>query len=267
MRTVALPGGRRVSVLGLGTAGLGRRLTRRQKLRLLEHAFDLGITYFDTAPLYGRGQAEGVLGAFAAGKRDRVAIATKIGMAWTGRVRRRVVRSFEPAAARRRLQASLRELRTDRIDLLLVHEPRETELGEELVEFLHDTVAQGLAGAVGVAGGPLLPALVERAEAFPRVVQAAVEELAPLSVPESRFVISHSAIAPVLGRVATVAERAGVSAGELPALCVRRALRLNPRGLVLFGTADPRHLRADVDASASADDEAVDRLEQALQTL
>ncbi|MFN5695656.1 MAG: aldo/keto reductase [Cyanobacteriota bacterium] len=69
------------SRLGFGTAGLmGAALTDRGRLRLLEEALELGITHFDTAPLYGQGQAEEVLGRFARGQRDRITITTKFGL-------------------------------------------------------------------------------------------------------------------------------------------------------------------------------------------
>ena len=69
-----------VSRLGFGTAGLGRSLSRGERLRLLETAFDSGITYFDTAPLYGAGAAEEALGAFLRGAPDGVTVATKAGI-------------------------------------------------------------------------------------------------------------------------------------------------------------------------------------------
>lgn len=59
---------------------MGAALTDRGRLRLLEEALELGITHFDTAPLYGQGLAEEVLGRFARGRRDRITITTKFGL-------------------------------------------------------------------------------------------------------------------------------------------------------------------------------------------
>ena len=220
--------------LGLGTAGFGRRLTRKQKLALLEEAYALGITYFDTAPLYGRGTAEGVVGEFAAGKRDEVRLATKVGMGWTGRVRRQVVRSFEVEAVRASLETSLKALRTDRVDVLLLHEPTGDDLRPELVEFLLEQVDAGRAGAVGVAaGGAVLTEALARGERFPEVIQAPVDELPDGA---GRLAISHSALVGV----------------ELPGPALQRALQLNPNGVVLFGTSSLEHLRANVEAATGA---------------
>ncbi|MFN9548418.1 MAG: aldo/keto reductase [Cyanobacteriota bacterium] len=69
------------SRLGFGTSGImGAALTSRGRLRLLETAFDAGIRHFDTAPLYGLGLAEEVLGRFARGRRQQITLTTKFGL-------------------------------------------------------------------------------------------------------------------------------------------------------------------------------------------
>ena len=81
MRTVVCPGlGREVSALGFGCASLGSRVSEAQGLRALGLAFERGVTWYDVAPPYGDGEAEGILGKFLAGRRDRVAICTKFGI-------------------------------------------------------------------------------------------------------------------------------------------------------------------------------------------
>ncbi|MFN5466225.1 MAG: aldo/keto reductase [Cyanobacteriota bacterium] len=70
------------SRLGFGTSGImGASLTSAGRLRLLEHAFAQGIRHFDTAPLYGMGLAEEVVGRFARGRRGEITITTKFGLA------------------------------------------------------------------------------------------------------------------------------------------------------------------------------------------
>src|SRR5580704_13274852 len=81
MRTVVCPGlGREVSALGFGCAPLGSRISEAQGLRALGLAFERGVTWYDVAPSFGDGEAEGILGKFLAGRRDRVAICTKFGI-------------------------------------------------------------------------------------------------------------------------------------------------------------------------------------------
>jgi aryl-alcohol dehydrogenase-like predicted oxidoreductase len=69
------------SRLGFGTSGImGAALTTSRRLRLLETAYAHGIRHFDTAPLYGQGEAESLLGQFSRGKRDSITITTKFGL-------------------------------------------------------------------------------------------------------------------------------------------------------------------------------------------
>jgi D-threo-aldose 1-dehydrogenase len=71
----------RPSKLGFGTSGImGSCVTQSGRLRLLDEAFDLGITHFDTAPLYGFGMAESLLGRFARSRRVSISITTKYGL-------------------------------------------------------------------------------------------------------------------------------------------------------------------------------------------
>lgn len=115
------------SEIGLGTWALGSpvygEVGGREAHALVRHALDCGITVFDTAPLYGSaaedGIAERVLGAALGADRDQVLIATKFG--------RTATRAFPPrfhaAEARASVEASLRRLGTDRLDLLFFHSP------------------------------------------------------------------------------------------------------------------------------------------------
>ena len=68
------------SVVGMGCASLGSRVGRREGLKALDRAFDVGITWFDVAPSYGDAEAETILGEFVRGRRDKVQICTKVGI-------------------------------------------------------------------------------------------------------------------------------------------------------------------------------------------
>jgi D-threo-aldose 1-dehydrogenase len=166
--------------LGFGCASLMGRLTRRQSLRLLDAAFDSGIRHFDTAPLYGYGEAESVLGDLLKRSRSRVTIATKCGITPPKRsaalsvaksasralvavfpqlrrhIRRRAEQmthkgSFSVNECRRSLQNSLRELRTDYIDVLLMHEVAPEQITPELIDFLEEVKKRGLIREYGTA--------------------------------------------------------------------------------------------------------------------
>ncbi len=161
-----------VSALGLGCMEIGGKMEDRegylldstagnhapvfflgevddeQSIRTLAYAFDAGINFFDTAPAYGAGHSERVLGRAFAGKRDEVVIATKFGKwmdeneNWFGR--------YPSARAligniRKECEDSLRRLGTDYIDLYQYHQMDYDllEYAEEVIEILERLVAEG----------------------------------------------------------------------------------------------------------------------------
>jgi aryl-alcohol dehydrogenase-like predicted oxidoreductase len=119
--------GLRVSEVAFGAWGIGGRTAGetsygdtddRRSLAALQRALDLGITFYDTAPAYGDGHSEALIGEAFATRRDRVVIATKAGLPRFGGPP-----DFSPDAIRRALDGSLDRLRTDHIDLLQLHNP------------------------------------------------------------------------------------------------------------------------------------------------
>ena len=108
---------------------------------MIDAALDAGITFLDTADIYGGdGASERLIGEVLDGRRDRVVLATKFGMAMGGD-------DGEPrgsrAYARRAVEASLARLRTDRIDLFHYHEPDGVTPLAETLGALHELVARG----------------------------------------------------------------------------------------------------------------------------
>lgn len=111
MRTVALPGGETVPVLGQGTWGMGEDGRRRaEEAAALRRGLELGLTLIDTAEMYGEGGAEEVVAEAIAGRRDEVFLVSKV-------YPHNASARGTPAACER----SLRRLKTDRIDLYLLH--------------------------------------------------------------------------------------------------------------------------------------------------
>ncbi|HSY15871.1 MAG TPA: aldo/keto reductase [Jatrophihabitantaceae bacterium] len=133
-----------VSVAGLGTNNLGMKLDAGQSREVVHAALDAGITLFDTSDSYG--DSEQRLGELLAGHRDEVVIATKFGSDvrrhgqdngsdWDARGSRRYIR--------RAVEASLRRLRTDWIDLYQLHRPDPATPIEETLSALSDLVHEG----------------------------------------------------------------------------------------------------------------------------
>jgi diketogulonate reductase-like aldo/keto reductase len=111
MRTVALPGGETVSAVGQGTWYMGeRRGDAAKEAEALRLGIDLGMTLIDTAEMYAGGGAEQVVAEAVSGIRDQVFIVSKV-------LPQNASRSGTPAACER----SLKRLKTDRIDLYLLH--------------------------------------------------------------------------------------------------------------------------------------------------
>src|SRR6478735_4039438 len=92
-----------------------------ESVAAVRRALDLGVTFFDTADVYGAGHSERVLGRALAGRRDEVVVATKWGNLFDERTRTMDGADRSPEYARRALVASLRRLGTDRIDPYQLH--------------------------------------------------------------------------------------------------------------------------------------------------
>ncbi|MFT9375172.1 aldo/keto reductase [Komagataeibacter saccharivorans] len=142
-----------VSRIALGTWAIGGWMwggpDDRQAIATIQEAVDLGITLIDTAPVYGFGHSEEVVGQALQGRRDRVAIATKVGLDWTED--HKPFRNTSAARIRKEIEASLRRLRTDYIDLYQVHWPDSAVSMEETARTLESLVQEGKVLALGVS--------------------------------------------------------------------------------------------------------------------
>lgn len=134
-----------VSVVGLGCNNFGSRLGRDATRAVVDAAIEVGITLFDTADTYGGGDSETFLGEVLQGRRDRVVLATKFGQMQADESVARGSRRY----IRRAVEASLRRLRTDWIDLYQYHRPDGITPIEETLAALDDLVAEGTVRYVG----------------------------------------------------------------------------------------------------------------------
>src|SRR5947208_7429200 len=107
-----------VSVVGLGCNNFGWRIDAKASAKVVEAAIAYGINFFDTADRYGNGSSEEFLGRALEGRRDQVIIATKFGMEMG-----KDQKGASPKYVRKAIEASLRRLRTDRVDLYQLHQP------------------------------------------------------------------------------------------------------------------------------------------------
>lgn len=203
MRTVKLGStGISCSVLGFGCSSVLGRSGRRESLRALEAAWDSGITLYDTARSYGYGESEALVGEFLIGRRDQAVIATKFGILpvrpplWKRMARpaARAVIGIAPSLRGRArkgagqqvtenhftvemlqtsIETSLRKLKTGYVDLLFLHSPPTTVLGQDgLLAAMEKLVSAGKVRAAGISGEPeVIGATIEQRPAPLRVLQ------------------------------------------------------------------------------------------------
>lgn len=141
--------GIRVSPVGIGCNAFGSRIDAERVGQVVDAAFDHGVTFFDTADSYGLGASEELLGAALAGRRDEVVVATKFGMDLQGRNGDDGGRRGSRAYVRTAVEASLRRLATDVIDLYQLHTPDPNTPLEETLAALTELVEEGKVRAIG----------------------------------------------------------------------------------------------------------------------
>ncbi|HEY7947254.1 MAG TPA: aldo/keto reductase [Acidimicrobiales bacterium] len=143
MRTRKI-GSLEVSVVGLGCNNFGGRLDAEKTADVVYAALDNGITFFDTADIYGGTKSEEFLGQALGKRRDDVVLATKFGMQVD-----KERRGAKPDYVLRALEDSLRRLQTDRVDLYILHAPDpETPIADTL-EALDTCVKAGKVRQIG----------------------------------------------------------------------------------------------------------------------
>jgi D-threo-aldose 1-dehydrogenase len=275
--------------LGYGCSQLMGGISRRQSLALLEAAFDAGIRHFDTAPSYGYGQAEGVLGDAMRSRRHQVTITTKFGIApppgrsLFGLARRialpivkhvpslksRLSRAagglkartrFSPDELSASIDASLAALKTDYIDVFLLHEAVAADLNDSLFEALERGVERGKIRGFGIGSEAEAAADVYRRERrFCPVMQFEWSVLSG-NMPQypGSSVITHGALLrnftqlkgwldtnPLVGRQWSNALAVDLSdAIVLSRLMLAAARNANPEGLTLFSSRKPQNIRS-----------------------
>jgi D-threo-aldose 1-dehydrogenase len=288
--------GQKALPLGFGSGALlSKGRGRQAALRLLETAIDCGVTYFDTARMYGAGRAEGILGEVVTKNRSRLILASKAGILPESRslfvravgrgvrLLHKVAPPIEnyvavPAAAvprfglfglidiQRSIETSLRELRTDYLDIFLLHECAVSNTDSaELLNHLDHLKNAGKIRAFGIATGiEETINILNKNRGFSDVVQIPssifdmnVRKVLPLS---HNLVVTHSSLTSRFNRLLDRLSSDKLMAAEwrsmtnidprdttsLAQLLLAHALYSNPNGIVLFFSSNASNIKANV---------------------
>ena len=260
----------RLSRISFGAARLYAGSELRSSARLIEAALDAGISHFDTAPIYGNGQSEIVLGEVLSGVASATC-ATKVGSAdlsserpsiWSAAYRRwlRPVLSRTPAIKRKLLsirgggsqsvaskaekfvlsrdlvrysvEKSLRRLRRDYLDVLLVHEPDQIFIDDELRTVFDDLLREGVIRSYGLGYGQV----VASAPSFGSVLQSAYPaDFFHSFIEDDRQLIWH-------GVLRTTHTSSKNREPFSPHVAMRKALATNPNASILFSASSQRQI-------------------------
>ncbi len=242
MTMVRLPDGVSVPALGQGTWHMGERgADRRAEAAALRLGLDLGLTLIDTAEMYAEGGAEEVVADAIAGRRDEVFLVSKVYPHNASRTR-----------LPRALEASLKRLRTDRLDLYLLHWRGSVPLAET-VEAMERAKADGKIARWGVSNldldeveelGPALPACATDQVLWNLEARGVEYDLLPFCAARGMPVMAYSPIGQG-GALLRHRALAAVAArhGATPAQVALAFVLGRPGVIAIPKAADPAHLR------------------------
>ena len=166
-----------VSEIGFGawTIGLdwwGKKIDDDEAKRMLKKAYDLGINFFETADMYGKGKSEKLIGEVFKGTRDEIVISTKYGYDFSEAEQighAELPQNFSPEFTRKALNASLERLQTDYLDSFGLHNPKLNHIRDDSTfNTLDELISEGKIKAAQVALGPAIGWTQEGLEAMDR---------------------------------------------------------------------------------------------------
>ncbi len=283
------------SAIGFGCSGLMGSGNKSERLALLSTAFEEGICHFDVAPYYGYGEAEGMLGEFVQSRREQLTITTKFGIqppksnsglrAITSIARqvaklnpflRRMLsqqggkliqtQAFSVNEAQISLESSLRALKTDYIDIYLLHDCKlaDTE-SESLLLFLQNAVKDGKIRNYGVGTSiEQVNAIIDSQPQFANIVQfennVIEQNLNKIIEREKYSVITHRAVGSQFQAIQSFLEDNQqinkewseqldldlTSPATLAQLMLNYATHTNTQGIVLFSSQKPERVRSNI---------------------
>jgi|GEM_PF-1088432 aryl-alcohol dehydrogenase-like predicted oxidoreductase len=265
------------SKIGFGCVGLSAQPFESGALKLLEVAYNEGITHFDTAPLYGKGYSEKIVGKFLKGKRENVTVTTKFGLsggiardipAWLAlplnqlkKIKENKIQStkaqfqtpglltyrrIDITAVRDSFEKSLRNLRTEYIDFYLLHEAMPHFLTDEALHYILGLKQKGFVKKIGIASAypsieGIQPATINDWE----ILQYENSLLHPSEYLLDSFSdkkhFYHSILKPLSYKEINVSLK-----DTIAGLLLARAAKINKEGMLLFSTSKKSNVKTNL---------------------
>jgi D-threo-aldose 1-dehydrogenase len=245
------------ATLGFGCARLLMQVDRSSAVRLIETALEAGIRHIDVARSYGDGHTEAIIGEASHRRRQEMTIVTKAGLCPPGfisRAGRKIAsavglkraapstRRFGAHAIRQSVEQSLRALKSDYVDALLLHDCGASQMSDELQSELCAIKQSGKALRIGIAAD--VETANSIAAAYPRIadiLQIEAASMPMLKAPPAALVVTHSILASRRLEIA-------------PARLLGDALHANCGGVVLFSSCNREHIRSNASLAQSLAD-------------
>lgn len=262
--------------LGFGCVSLTQHTFLKDAFKILSAALNEGITHFDTAPIYGNGYSEKILGNFIRNKRSQITITTKCGLgnldqpniktgialllnAIKNRIKKTQstgeamppvplsFRSIDENYTRQSLNRSLKNLKTDRVDFYLLHEALPCFLTDEAFLFLIEQKQKGIIGELGIGSAyinffPLSESDIKHFNVLQYENGPSYKTDELLNKFNNKLHFYHSTLRciPSLDKKYSPAEWAGI--------LLNRACKINPSGKILFSTTKQKRLKENLEA-------------------
>ncbi len=216
----------RVSELGFGAWSIaldwwGKKIEEDEAKRMLKKAHDLGINFFETGDMYGKGKSERLIGQVFGDMRDEVVISTKYGYDFANVEQighSELPQRFDEDFTKRALRASLERLQTDHLDMYGLHNPKLQHIRDDSIfDVLDSFVADESIRAYQVALGPAIGWLQEGIEAMDRPNVSAVQTVYNILEQTPGNELMNKADKTDVGILVRVPEASGILTGKVNA--------------------------------------------------
>jgi aryl-alcohol dehydrogenase-like predicted oxidoreductase len=218
--------GIKVSVIGFGawTIALnwwGKEIDEDEAKRMLKKAYDLGINFFETGDMYGKGKSERLIGEVFKGMRDEIVISTKYGYDFESVDQighKELPQRFDPEFTDHALNNSLKRLKTDYIDVYGLHNPKLNQIRDDTIfQTLEQKIQEGKIKTCQAALGPAIGWTQEGLEAMDRENISAIQTVYNILEQTPGNELMDKAVRKDVGVLVRVPDASGILTGKVDA--------------------------------------------------